>query len=61
MRVNGLWARLRQKRTLHAAGIIAGIVVVFGLGVLAGNGSLRIMPRSGYGDQTGLPSTLDYS
>jgi len=44
MRVNGLWARLRQKRTLHAAGIIAGIVVVFGLVVLAGNGSLRIMP-----------------
>ena len=61
MRVQQLWARLRQKRTLRTAGMITAIVAVFSLGVMFGNGHLRIAPLSRYSDQTGLPHSLDYS
>jgi carboxyl-terminal processing protease len=36
-------------------------LVVFGLGVLTGDGRLRVTPRSSFSDQTGLPKTLDYA
>ncbi|HUB93071.1 MAG TPA: S41 family peptidase [Verrucomicrobiae bacterium] len=42
-------------------GIVVGVLLIFSVGVLVGDGRLRITPRSQYADVTGLPSTLDYS
>ena len=61
MQLKNLWRGVQSKRALQAAGVVLGAVVVFGLGVLTGNGHLRLAPHSQYGDQTGLPATLDYS
>jgi len=61
MRIQKLWGRVREPRTVKKLGIIAGVVVIFGLGVLTGQGRLRIVPRGPFSDQTGLPRTLDYS
>lgn len=43
------------------AGVILAIWLVFGAGVMFGNGSLRVTQSGGYDDRTGLPATLDYS
>jgi len=43
------------------AGAIVGVVVIFSLGVLTGDGRLTILPQSQYTDVTGLPSNIDYS
>jgi carboxyl-terminal processing protease len=61
MRVQHLWDMVRKKRTLKTAGIVAGVVVVFGLGVFTGDGRLRVVPGSQYGNESGLPKALDYS
>ncbi len=61
MRVKQLWDKVREKRTLHRLGIVASVLVVFGAGVLVGDGRLRITPRNDFSDQTGLPRTLDYA
>ena len=61
MQVQRLWRGVQSKRTMQTAGLVLGAVVVFGLGVLTGNGHLRLVPHSPYVDQTGLPATLDYS
>jgi len=42
-------------------GAAAGVLVIFSLGVLTGDGRLRIVPRGQFGDRTGLPSRLDYT
>lgn len=61
MRIRDVWNKVRSKRTLKSAGIVLGVLVVFGLGVLTGDGHLRVTPRSSFSDQTGLPKTLDYA
>jgi len=61
MWIQTVWGKVRSRRTLHAAGIILGILVVFGLGVMTGDGRLRVVQRSGFDPNTGLPRTLDYS
>jgi len=61
MRVKQLWDKVREKRALQMAGVAAGVLVVFGAGVLVGDGRLRIVPRSSYTSVSGLPRTLDYS
>ena len=38
-----------------------GAVVIFGLGVLTGNGHIRLTAHGQYGSETNLPATLDYS
>jgi len=45
---------------LSAAGIVVGIVGVFSLGVLTGNGRIHLWPN-GPSSVTGLPGTLNYS
>jgi carboxyl-terminal processing protease len=52
---------MRARRVARKLGIVAGVVVIFGLGVVTGSGHLRVTPHSSYNDQTGLPKTLDYS
>jgi carboxyl-terminal processing protease len=42
------------------AGIVIGALVVFSLGVIVGDGRLRLTGRTQYSDQTGLPRSLDY-
>jgi len=61
MRVQTLWSAVRSRSTLRNAGIVVGVLIVFGLGVLTGDGRLRVMPRSDFSDQTGLPKNLDYA
>ena len=41
-------------------GTVVGVIVIFGLGVLVGDGRLSL-PGHTLSDQTGLPATLDYS
>jgi carboxyl-terminal processing protease len=60
MRVQKLWRKVRSKRTVGTLGVIMGVVVVFGLGVLVGDGRLRLSGQAQYKVETGLPSTLDY-
>lgn len=61
MRIQNLWSKVRSPRTKKIAGITLGVVVVFSLGVMVGDGRLRMMPRAQSSSQTGLPSSLDYS
>jgi carboxyl-terminal processing protease len=61
MQIGSLWEKVRAKRAFKLAGIGAVVVVVFGLGILTGEGRLRLMHGNGYKDQTGLPKTLDMS
>jgi carboxyl-terminal processing protease len=51
----------KHRRPLTIASVIIGVVVVFGLGVLTGDGRLGITPGGQYINETGLPSTIDYS
>lgn len=53
--------RLREQRVVLWIGVISGVLVVFSLGVMTGNGSLRLVHPTKYSDQTGLPATLNYS
>jgi len=52
---------VRSPRTVKMLGAAAGVLVIFSLGVLTGDGRLRIVPRGQFGDRTGLPSRLDYT
>lgn len=52
--------QLRDKRTLQRAGLGAGAVVIFLLGMLTGNGHLRLS-GSGLTSETGLPRSLSYA
>jgi carboxyl-terminal processing protease len=61
MRFQKLTKRWGSKRVLSTAGVAVGVLVVFSLGVLVGDGRLRLMPRSHFASETGLPATLDYS
>lgn len=57
MRVYLSWAKTKTFRNYAAAAVVA--VMIFGLGVVTGDGRLRFgMSSQG---QTGLPSQLDYS
>ncbi len=53
--------RAREKCSVRNIGLVLGIAAVFSLGVLVGNGTLRVLPSSNYSDQTGLSKTLDYA
>jgi len=53
------WGNLRGKRTIQILGVAAGVAVIFLLGVMTGNGSLRL--SGGFSSETGLPQRLDYS
>lgn len=53
-------ARRRSPR-VQIAGIVVILLVVFGTGVLVGQGRLRLISGGGMQDETGLPKTLDYS
>jgi len=61
MRIQKLWRQVRSPRTVKMLGAAAGVLVIFSLGVLTGDGRLRIVPRGQFGDRTGLPSRLDYT
>jgi carboxyl-terminal processing protease len=61
MQIGNVVKRLRQQRALWWAGLGAGIIIVFGLGVAVGDGRLRLTRGGGYKDMTGLPAGLDYS
>jgi len=52
---------MNRKRVLTIVGTVVGVVVVFSLGVLSGDGRLTILPQSQYTDVTGLPSNINYS
>ena len=56
-----MWNRLRAKRTVYVGAVVIGVVVVFGLGVLTGDGRLRLVPVGQFKAVSGLPSTLDYA
>jgi carboxyl-terminal processing protease len=60
MKTKGLWGKARSKRAISTVGIVAGVVVIFGLGVLVGDGRLRLARPAQYKDQTGLPTALNY-
>jgi carboxyl-terminal processing protease len=51
---------LRDKRTLQRLGLGVGAVVIFGLGMLTGDGRLRLSGGN-YGSETGLPRSLNYA
>lgn len=55
------WNKVRAKSTVRKAAVVVGIIAVFCLGVLTGDGRLRVVNHSGFSSQTGLPRTLDYS
>lgn len=59
MRIRELGKRVRASRILSYGSVAIAVLFVFTLGVLTGNGSIRI--HNGYKDETGLPSTLDMS
>lgn len=59
MRIRETWTRVHSRRAVTTLGIVTGAVVIFTLGVLVGNGHLRLTGRSQFSDQTGLPSSLD--
>lgn len=61
MRFTRVWDKVRRRRELRYAGIIVGVLVVFGLGVAVGDGRLHLTGSGQFADQTGLPGTLDYS
>ncbi|MEJ0073740.1 MAG: S41 family peptidase [Candidatus Saccharibacteria bacterium] len=56
------WLRqLSRKKVAKTAGIVVSVLVIFGLGILTGDGRLRIVPHGQFTGETGLPSSLDYS
>jgi carboxyl-terminal processing protease len=59
MRVNSVSKRLTGKPRAAVAGLL-GVVVIFWLGVLTGEGHLHLLPNR-YDGATGLPSAIDYS
>jgi carboxyl-terminal processing protease len=61
MQMGNIVKRLREKRVVVWVGIIAGVIVVFSLGVATGEGKLRLTAPSKYKDATGLPASLDYA
>lgn len=61
MQFRNIWVRLRAKRAIGTLGIVAGIVLVFALGVLVGDGRLRFVQGGAYSGVTGLPKTIDMS
>ncbi|HSX30760.1 MAG TPA: S41 family peptidase [Candidatus Saccharimonadales bacterium] len=61
MQLKHWWREARSPRALKIFGLVVGAVLLFGVGVLTGDGRLRVLSGSPYHDQTGLPKTLDYS
>jgi carboxyl-terminal processing protease len=61
MQLPGVFKRARQDRVVRYGGLAVGIVIVFMLGLLVGDGRLHISAASQFKDETGLPSTLDYA
>jgi carboxyl-terminal processing protease len=60
MQIKQVWSQLRTKRVAYGVGITAGVLVVFILGVLTGDGRLRIVPTGEFSNVTGLPNSIDY-
>jgi len=52
---------VRSPRAVKTASIALGVAVIFSLGVLTGNGHLRLTGGSPYHGETGLPRTLNYT
>lgn len=51
----------RNNRTLALAGAVIVILGIFWLGVMTGDGRLHFIALGQYSDETGLPSSLNYS
>lgn len=61
MQIKQVWSRLHTKRVAYGAGITVGVGIVFILGVLTGDGRLRVIPTGEFSNVTGLPHSLDYA
>lgn len=61
MQIKKLWGKVRQRGFVKNTSFVLGLVLVFVLGVLVGDGRLRVAPQGQYGNITGLPRNLDYS
>lgn len=56
-----MWGKVRSSRTVVIAAVVVAVVLVFILGVLTGDGRLRLVPVGQFKAVSGLPSTLDYT
>lgn len=61
MRIKSVLTGAWQKPYVKQVGTILVILVVFVLGILVGDGRLRVMPKSQFKPVTGLPNTLDFA
>lgn len=61
MRGKKLYSKMRNNRPLVIGGAIVGVLVIFWLGILTGQGKLAAILPSRYKSETGLPKTIDYS
>jgi len=59
MQIGKLKSKVRASRTLSYGAVTLAVLFVFMLGLLTGNGTLRI--HHGYKGETGLPGSLDMS
>jgi carboxyl-terminal processing protease len=61
MRFQSVWVKARSKSTLKNVGIIAVVLAAFCIGILTGDGRLRLTPRADFSSESGLPQSLDYA
>jgi carboxyl-terminal processing protease len=61
MRLKDLKNKTNAKRSLTVVGVVVGVCAVFILGVMTGDGRLHIGPAGQYGNESGLPPTLNYA
>lgn len=53
--------KVGKRPEAKSVAVVCGIIVVFALGMLTGNGTIRNLLPNGRGNETGLPATIDYS
>lgn len=61
MQLRGVFRQARQRRIGQYAALAAGVIVIFIVGVLVGDGRLRVNAPSQFKSETGLSKTLDYA
>lgn len=61
MRLKKVRAYVSDKRALRVGGAVVGVLAIFWLGILVGQGRLNSILPGQYKSETGLPSSIDYS
>lgn len=61
MQIKRVLRELQTTRVRNSVAIVLGVVMVFTLGVMFGNGRLHFGGSSHFQNETGLPATLNYS